>query len=191
MNIELALSLAALCIKASEGFCANAYLDHLPKVPLWTIGFGTTRIAGKPVQPGQTCTMAQASAWCAQDMRADLAWVMLRVMVPLAEREAGALTSLCYNIGHGPFAESSVVAALNKGLRRVAADRFLEYDHAGGVVVRGLTTRRERERAMFLIGSTNVALVPSAIVTLKPSPAPALSADALNDAELSRLAAGG
>lgn len=160
MDISTALGYAVTIIYGSEGFATAAYLDRLAKPPIWTIGRGTTRVGGKPVTQGMTCTVTQADAWAAEDMRAAANFVLHVIKVPLNDRQLGALTSLCYNIGDGNFARSTVLAALNLGQYDVAADRLLDYDEAGGKVLSGLETRRRRERAMFLAGQ------PSAPVTL-------------------------
>jgi lysozyme len=151
INNALALGYAAASVHGSEGFRALAYLDKLAVPWRWTIGFGTTRIGGEPVQLGDICTEAQALAWAAKDMQSALNYVTSHVKVPLNDWQAAACTALTFNIGMGNFCNSTVLAALNAGDYRRAADCFLEYDHAGGVQVPGLTARRERERAMFLV----------------------------------------
>jgi lysozyme len=172
-NVQTALNLAASLIDPAEGFAAVAFLDKLAKPPVWTIGHGTTHINDHPVAPGMRCTRAEADAWAAADMVTAVHQVLGCVRVPLSDPQLAALTSLCYNLGIGNLRASTVLAALNQGLYRPAADRFLEYDHAGGVEIGGLATRRARERALFL------STLPAA---------PLSEADALNDAEIGRLA---
>lgn len=70
--------------------------------------------------------------------------------IELNDHELGALVSLAYNIGNGAFAGSSVCKRLKAGNRSGAADAFLMWNKAGGVVMRGLTNRREAERTLFL-----------------------------------------
>lgn len=150
LDRSLSIKYAESIIDAGEGFAATAYLDVLARQPVWTIGHGTTRIGDKPVLKGMVCTKAQADTWREVDLIASLDVVVSVVHAPINPFQAAALTSLCYNIGAGHFMNSDVVTALNHRLYRVAADRFLEFDHAGDKVVHGLTTRRARERACFL-----------------------------------------
>jgi lysozyme len=199
MNLDLALSYAAGCVHGAEGYKSVAYLDTLAKPPVWTIGFGTTRINGVPVHQGMTCTREQALAWCSADMRSAAQYVLAKVGVPLNEWQLAALTSFCYNIGDGHFNHSTVLAALDAGGYFQAADRLLDYDEAGGHVYEGLETRRKRERALFLIGlgATNVPpftkimtdrlTPPPAAPPPAPEPDPDNPADLLNQAELNRL----
>ena len=93
-----------------------------------------------------TCTQAEADLWGADMLRTAAKQVCAKVHVPLTDHQLAALTSLCYNVGIGHFGMSDVLAALNRGLYPNAADRIPEYDHADGVVVTGLTTRRARGR---------------------------------------------
>jgi lysozyme len=149
-NPDNALRLATSTIFGAEGFAAVAFLDKLAKPPVWTIGHGTTLIEGKPITEGMTCTEQQADAWAADDMRSAARYVLRVVKVPLNDFQLAALISLCYNIGQGNFGRSSVKDALDLHLYEVAANRFLQYDMAGGRKISGLDNRRIRERALFL-----------------------------------------
>jgi hypothetical protein len=80
------------------------------------------------------------------------------------------------------FGRSTVLEALNQRLYLRAADRFLQYDHAGGVQVEGLFTRRKRERALFLSGTAPAPSIPA-----PPAPAAESDADRLNDAEMAAI----
>lgn len=65
----------------------------------------------------------------------------------LSQHEFDALVSLCFNIGTGGFASSTVVRRLNAGDKRGAADAILMWDNPSM-----LRPRRERERRLFLTG---------------------------------------
>ena len=52
-------------IKKFEGLRLTAYQDS---VGIWTIGYGTTRINGRGVQPGETCTKEQAEQYLKDDL---------------------------------------------------------------------------------------------------------------------------
>lgn len=150
MNIEASLKYAVQIVNTIEGTALVAYLDTLANPPVWTIGHGTTRVNGKLVYKGQRCTQEECDLWSMNDMRDAALYVVAHTRVALTDWQLGALTSFTYNEGVGTFYNSTVLAALNKGLYQVAADRLLEYDEAGGKRLRGLDTRRGRERAMFL-----------------------------------------
>jgi lysozyme len=64
---------------------------------------------------------------------------------PMKQREFDAMVSLCFNIGQGGFASSSVVKRFNSGDTRGAADAFRMWNTPSV-----LGPRRERERSTFL-----------------------------------------
>jgi len=136
-------------IKEHEALRLTAYLPT--KDDVWTIGWGHTRTA----RQGMVITVAQAEAL----LRDDLAWVEdtidALVKVPITQNQRDALGSLIFNIGRPNFSKSTVLRKLNAGDYRGAADAFLMWnkqrDKKTGQmnVLRGLTKRREQERAMF------------------------------------------
>jgi lysozyme len=136
-------------IKKHEALRLTAYLPT--KDDVWTIGWGHTKTA----KQGMVITEAQAEVL----LRQDLSWVedviRRRVTVPLTQNQYDALASLIFNIGEGNFSRSTVLRRLNAGDYRGAADAFLMWnkqrDRKTGQmnVLRGLTRRREEERAMF------------------------------------------
>lgn len=136
-------------IKNHEQLRLTAYLPT--KNDVWTIGWGHTKTA----RQGMVITEAQAE----QLLRQDLAWVedtiKKLVKVPLEQNQFDALASLIFNIGGGAFAKSTVLRKLNAGDYKGAADAFLMWDkqrdrQTGQMTrLRGLTIRRNEERALF------------------------------------------
>lgn len=63
-----------------------------------------------------------------------------------------AATSLSYNIGSAAYNRSTVARRFSQGRFREGCNAFLLWNKAGGKVVRGLTRRRESERALCLRG---------------------------------------
>lgn len=64
-----------------------------------------------------------------------------------------ASVSLAYNIGTSGFCRSTVARRFNAGDWRGGCDAMLMWDKAGGRKVRGLTRRREKERALCMRGA--------------------------------------
>lgn len=122
---------------------------------VWTIGWGTTRIDGKPVRPGMTCTEEQALAWANADCREALDAIEASVRVPLTQNQIDALCSFAYNVGIGGFKSSSLLRAINSR-QPIAEDLFTRWnkirDPKTGqlVVLNGLTNRRKREYKLFI-----------------------------------------
>ena len=130
-------------IEQFEGCSLHAYLDQRG-IP--TIGYGHTQGATM----GQTCTQAEADAWLAEDLATAEQAVSRLVKVPLTQNQFDALVSLCYNIGQGNFAESTVLRLLNAGSIQGSAEAILMWNKTGGVINPGLMRRREAEKALFL-----------------------------------------
>ena len=105
-------------IEQFEGCSLHAYLDQRG-IP--TIGYGHTQGATM----GQTCTQAEADAWLAEDLATAEQAVSRLVKVPLTQNQFDALVSLCYNIGQGNFAESTVLRLLNAGSIQGSAEAIL------------------------------------------------------------------
>lgn len=134
-------------IEDLEGFRNGAYKDA---VGIWTIGFGTTHINGKPVQEGMLCSRAEGERYLAQDTAAAQTAINQLVKYKLTQNMFDALVSFVYNVGIGAFTTSTLLRKLNNGDFDGAAAEFLRWDKAGGKPLLGLTKRRTIERARFL-----------------------------------------
>ncbi|MGK8889980.1 glycoside hydrolase family protein [Burkholderia gladioli] len=147
----------------------DAELRALSGAP-WTCGWGST---GPDVRQGTVWTQATADARHDENLIASAALVDRAVKVALAPHEKAALTSIMNNVGPGRAARaadegrdgivvlasgapSTLLRMLNAGDRRGAADQFLAWNRAGGVVSLGLKRRREAERELFLTGKWSV-----------------------------------
>lgn len=130
-------------VASFEGCELHAYLDQR-NIP--TIGYGHT---GNVIM-GDVCNEEQAQAWLSEDLEVADGAVNRAVKVPLTQNQFDALVSLCFNIGSGNFATSTLVRDLNASNIQAAADQFLVWDHTNKQVNPGLTRRRIAERTLFL-----------------------------------------
>lgn len=138
-------------IKEFEGCRLKAYPDPATGGEPWTIGYGLTTAAGIiKVTPGLRITQEQADAYLVQSLvKYEEAVSKALKKAPTANQFA-AMVSLCFNIGPGAFARSSVVRKFNAGDTAGAANSFLLWNKAAGKVMAGLTRRREAEKKLFL-----------------------------------------
>lgn len=136
---------AARFIAKWEGFLPDAYLDTIAQPPVETIGYGHTG----GVHPGERWSRRHALEVLGQDVAFAARAVAAKVHHPLTTRQRMALISFVFNLGPGVL-NGELLHLLNTGQIRKAADKMLEYDHAGGVVVQGLLNRREAERWMMI-----------------------------------------
>lgn len=133
-------------IESFEGYSGVRYLDSVG-VP--TLGYGTTGADIWPL-PG-ACSRAQAEGWLRSKMASKYEPAVRSTGAPLNVHQFDALCSFAYNLGPGSMSDSwSIGHLLRQRNYRAAADSLLNYDHAGGVRLLGLTRRRQAERALFL-----------------------------------------
>jgi len=70
--------------------------------------------------------------------------------VKLTQGQFDALVSFSFNVGLGTLQRSTLRQKVIRGEMEEAAEEFLKYTLAGGKVLKGLVTRRNDERALFL-----------------------------------------
>jgi lysozyme len=129
-------------IRQHEGCRFTAYRDS---VGMLTIGYGHT----KGVQENDTCTAEQAAAWLSEDVKTAENCVNSAVSVEVTHGEFDALVSFTFNLGCAALRNSTLLRKLNAEDFEGAAAEFHKWNHANGVVLAGLTARREAEREMF------------------------------------------
>ena len=135
-------------IKQYEGLRLTAYQDS---VGVWTIGYGTTKINGAPIQPGQTITQAQADQYLLDHLNTNVApTIQSKVKAPITQSMFDAMCCFTYNEGSGNFSGSTLLKDLNIANYSMAATDFQAWNKAGGVVSKGLVNRRSSEQALFL-----------------------------------------
>lgn len=133
-------------IQNEEGFRGTAYLDT---GGVWTLGYGTTWIDGKPVEQGMTCTEQQATLYMEAHLAAVQTAINQLVKVPLSQNQFDALASFTYNLGERALASSTLLKLLNQYQYSAAAMQFDRWVNDNGKPVPGLVARRRRERALF------------------------------------------
>ena len=135
-------------IKSHEGLRLVAYQDSKG---VWTIGYGDT---GPDVVKGLVITKAEAEERLQRRLVEFEGYVNEYVKVALTQNQFDALVSLVYNIGPENFRTSTLRRKLNSGDYAGAADQFAPWNkiRVKGVlrVENGLTTRRAKERQLFV-----------------------------------------
>lgn len=93
---------------------------------------------------------ATADRWLRNDMRQADNSVARLFTVPLRDRQRAPLIDFAFNIGAGNLQASTLRRCILRGDMKEAAEQFLRWNKAGGVVLRGLTRRCNARRALFL-----------------------------------------
>lgn len=152
-----------------EGEILHGYLDPI-KIP--TIGVGHVILPGEPYRVGKKITQAESQLLLANDLKQFEEAVNRLVKVPINQNQFDALVSFAFNIGIANLQNSGVLRSLNAKQYQQAAEKLLNWNKAGGKVLPGLTSRRKRERDLFLTQVSTVA-TPSATTSeadLTPPP---------------------
>lgn len=134
-------------VKDSEGFRSKAYQDT---GGVWTVGYGTTRINGRPVIKFDTVDELYAVVLLKADVASATNTVNRLVKVPLTQNQFDALVDFVYNLGEGQFSKSTLLKKLNLKDYVGAAEEFPKWVFDNGKVQPGLVTRRAKERSLFL-----------------------------------------
>ena len=157
----LSLSAAGLIgIAVSEGYEPVAR----PPVPgdVATGGFGSTRAEAGPMKSGERVDPVRALILLQRDASEAARIVQRCAPVPMHQYEFDAFASFAYNVGAGRAGQKDGFCVLRNGspptlLRRLlagdyagACDALLAWDKFQGKPLRGLTLRRQRERAQCL-----------------------------------------
>lgn len=133
-------------IKGFEQCRLKAYMPTEDDVP--TIGWGST---GPDVHMGLVWTQEQADARFATDLAHFATSVgMAAGAATQTQGQFDAMVSLAYNIGIAAFRGSTLLRKHIAHDYAAAAEQFLRWDKQAGVVLKGLTRRRQAERRMYL-----------------------------------------
>lgn len=135
------LLVAAVFIAGYEGYAGRAAPDP-GGVP--TRCFGDT---GPHVRLGEEHTRAECAAILADRLAQTDAAVTRCVHVPVSPQRRVALLSFAYNVGHGAFCSSTLVARLNHEDPR-ACEELDRWVYDNGRRLPGLVKRRAEERAL-------------------------------------------
>ena len=133
-------------IKSFEGCKLTAY-KCVASEKYFTIGYGHY---GSDVKAGMTITEERASELLRNDVSGAELVVNEKVKVPITQSMFNALVSFVYNIGSGNFCKSSLLKKLNLKDYKGASEEFHKWRKSGGMVLRGLEVRREKEKKEFL-----------------------------------------
>ena len=141
-----ALAKAVALIKRFEGCKLTAYPDPASGGDPWTIGWGAT---GEGIHKGVVWTQEQADNRLLVDAQRFMRGVQKLCRATPTEGELAALTSFAYNVGLSNLGKSTLLRLYNEGREHEAAAQFPRWNKAQGAVMKGLTKRREAERAVF------------------------------------------
>ena len=130
---------------------------------LWTVGVGHVidpnharvplaerKALAIPSGWDKVLTMGEVDEILAKDLARFESGVQRLCPSGLTTGRFGALVSFAFNVGLGNLQNSTLRIKHNRGDFEGAAEEFLKWNKAGGKELKGLTTRRKDERALYL-----------------------------------------
>ena len=143
-GVALVLALAAVMTRRWEGMRYTPYRDV---TGVLTVCDGKTHdVQDRRYSPVE----------CEWFLRSELASadsvVRRCIPGPIPVPIEAALVDATYNLGPRVVCESTLLQRARKGDWRGVCDALLDWDHAGGRVIRGLQARREAERQLCMDG---------------------------------------
>lgn len=141
-----AIAIAAALITGptgNDGLEGVRYQPYRDVVGVWTVCYGHT---GRDIMLGKTYTETECKALLDKDLSTVARQINPYIKVPIPETTRGALYSFVYNVGTGNFKTSTLLRKINQGDIQGACEQLKRWNKAGGVVWKGLITRREIER---------------------------------------------
>ena len=136
-------------LKAFEGFRSKPYQCS---AKVWTIGWGSTRLADGTRVTQHTPEMSRDEAESLlrkQLVSYEQAVLRLVPCSHLTQNQFDSLVSFAYNLGSGSLRASTLRKKVIKG-DPTAPDEFPRWSYASGKFIRGLHRRRMAERKLFL-----------------------------------------
>lgn len=76
------------------------------------------------------------------------------VKIPLKAGQVAALIDFAFNLGAGNLQASTLLKLINRSEFLEAAEQFLRWNKAGGIILKGLTRRCRARRQMFMEWTT-------------------------------------
>jgi lysozyme len=134
-------------IKQHEGYSATIYKDSAGNP---TIGYGHLIIDGEDFSKG--ITEQKATELLSHDTKTAVDAVNAKVTTTLSQTKFDAMVDFTYNEGGGSLGKSTLLSNINSG-KDVTKENFTDWNHAGGKVNQGLTTRRTDEYNLFSTGA--------------------------------------
>lgn len=133
-------------LKSCEGCKLESYPDPGTGGDPWTIGYGHTG----NIKPGQVITQEEAEDLLKQDLVKFEQGVEKLLKVDVTENQFSALICFAYNVGLENLKISLLLRCINSYHPEDASKQFARWNKSNGNVMLGLTSRREKERQLFL-----------------------------------------
>ena len=139
------LTIAVTLVAGFEGYSGHVYRDA---VGVKTICYGQT--AADNADFSKVYTKAECEQMLGVDLQKYDSMVHSCIKGSLPPHREAALVSFVYNLGQHALCSGAVARNINNGNIQAGCRAMLQYDHAGGKTLAGLTRRRQAEYQLCL-----------------------------------------
>ena len=139
------LLICVTLVAGFEGFASKPYVDRVGRGHPETWCYGATKAEGPPPPYSEVFTKRECQTLLGTSLYKYDSAVRACVHVPLPPHREAALVSFAYNLGPRTLCRGPVAWHLNAGRVPAGCHAMLAYNHARGVVLSGLTSRRQVE----------------------------------------------
>jgi GH24 family phage-related lysozyme (muramidase) len=164
-------------IRDFEGFVDHAYPDPASGAEPWTIGYGFTTLNGRPVQPGQTITRAEADGELQRQAQACANHLATKIPYwqQMNTNQRCALLDFAWNLGSDFYGDEDNFGSITRDLKNrdwsQVPQTLLLYCDPGTSVEAGLLRRRQAEANLWTTPvATTQEPIPSRIADLPAQP---------------------
>ncbi len=116
---------------------------------VWTIGYGSTKYKGKPVEGDMFITVKEAEDLLLHEMNEYEGYVNDLVKVTLHQHQFDSLVAWVFNLGPSNLQSSTLLKVLNSGAYEDVPAQIKRWNKANGKVLEGLNRRRLAEALLF------------------------------------------
>jgi len=116
---------------------------------VWTIGYGSTKYEGKPVEGGMCITMQESEELLIHEMAEYEGYVNDLVEVQLHQHQFDALVAWVFNLGPSNMKASTMLKVINSSAHEDVPSQIKRWNKANGKVLEGLTRRRLAESLLY------------------------------------------
>lgn len=136
-----------LILEFEGGHKLNAYICPAG-IP--TISAGLTRIYNRPVRMGDKLTLEESNRLFDIELSRFETGVLNLVKTRINNNQFSALVSFSFNVGLGNLRTSTLLRKVNMNPNDpTIRQEFLRWNRGGGIVLNGLTRRREAEADLY------------------------------------------
>lgn len=149
MKLNAAMRPSDTALDFIKGFESERLFVYDDGYGYLTCGIGHRVLPGDNLKKGDQITKEMSENFFARDVERAAEPIRRLVSVVLTQGQFDALVSFVFNVGWRAFAQSSLLAQLNRGNYAAAREKLDDWVYASGRKSAGLARRRNAEQTLW------------------------------------------